>query len=83
MQGVVVGGFPKEVPHLLGYAPLVIPNLISTKATSGGFNYVRPYDNTFPPYTYSYVKSEIGKITFYQSGVLLDINYFMINKQRP
>lgn len=83
MQGIASSPFPRVVPHSLGYEPIVFPNLVSTKLSGGTFSYVRPFDNTFPPYTNSYAQSNISDITFLQSGVVLDINFFVFNKERP
>lgn len=82
MQGVAAGPFPRIVPHVLGYAPVIFPNLVSSKLIPG-FSYVRPFDNSFPPWTNSKVKSEATQFTFTQSGPVLDIKYFVFNKAMP
>ena len=83
MQGIAEGPFPRVIPHTLGYAPIIIPNLISTNLADGLFGYVRPFDNTYAPYTNSYVRSESNQFTFLQSGPLLSINYFVLNRRFP
>lgn len=82
MQGIIAGPFPRVVPHILGYAPIIFPNLISVKLVAG-FPYVRPFDNTYPPYTNTNVKSEASQFTFSQTGPVLDINYFVYNRPMP
>lgn len=93
MQGVVAAPFPvpRVVPHALGYAPIIFPNLISTKILNGGFSYQRPFDNVYGPWTRSKVKSEATQFTFEQElisfngnpGTALDINYFAITRPIP
>lgn len=80
IQGVSAGPFPTVIPHSLGYAPIVIPNLISTDLVGGTFGYVRPFDNAYPPYTNSYAKSEAAQFTLFQTGPALSINYFVLNR---
>ena len=91
MQGVVAPAFPKIVPHLLGYAPLVLPNLISTKV-AGGFSYQRPFDNVYGPWIRSNVKCEATQLTIDQENLPapgpvyatpLDVNYFVYNRPIP
>ena len=82
MMGVVAAPFPRDVPHGLGYAPIVLPNLISTKI-AGGWTYNRPFDGGWAPYTNSMVQSSSDKLTFIQSGDTLDINFFAFNRALP
>lgn len=92
MQGVVAPSFPKVVPHILGYAPIVLPNLISDKITAG-FPYVRPYDNSYGDWIRSRIISEPTQFTVLQEYIAgggsiipaapLDVNYFVYNKQLP
>lgn len=92
MQGTVAPPFPRIVPHVLGYTPIVFPNLISTKLVDGSFSYVRPYDNTFGPWVRTRVKSEAMQLIVEQESlpapgpvypVPLEVNYIVINRARP
>lgn len=92
MLGVAVSPFPRVVPHGLTYAPLVFPNLISTKLMSGTFSYVRPYDNTFGPWVRSRVKPDTTQFTIDEEllpdvgpvyPTPLDVNYFVYNRRMP
>lgn len=80
MRGIISSPFG-VVPHLLGYAPIVIPNLKSS-VTSGATGYVRPWPNG-PTVINSTVKSEPTQLTFAQTGSALDINYFVLNRPAP
>lgn len=82
MQGVAASPFPRIIPHGFGYAPIIIPNLISTDIV-GGFGYVRPFDNSWGPYTNSNIKSETTQFTVNQTGTVLSVNYFVFDKMAP
>lgn len=92
MQGVIAPPFPKIVPHVLGYSPIILPNLISTKLVGGTFSYVRPYDNTFGPWVRTRIKSEAAQFIIEQESlpapgpvypIPLDVNYIVINRPKP
>lgn len=91
MQGVCAAPFPRSVIHGLPFAPVVLPNLISTKLVGGTFGYVRPFDNSYGPWTRSRVKSEINQFTVEQEYIpwnnqnapAFDVNYFVYNKPIP
>lgn len=91
MQGVATPAFPRVVPHLLGYAPIILPNVMSDKLVGGTFSYVRPYDNTSGPWVRSRVKSEATQFTIEQENIVfnstsatpLNVNYFVYSRPVP
>lgn len=82
-NGVVGGPFPYIIPHAIGFAPIVLINLVSSDLVSNTTGYVRPFDmNTLNP-TLSQVKSEAVALTFLQSGPARSINYFAYTIPAP
>lgn len=86
MLGVAAPAFPRYVPHALGYPPFVLPNLISTDMV-GGFGYVRPFDNSWGPWTFSAITVDAGALTVEQSyidgPVALNVYYSVFNRRAP
>lgn len=84
--GVATPAFPRVVPHLLGYPPIVFPNLISTDIVAG-FGYVRPFDNSWGPWTHSNIEVGSSAITINQSYVdaapALNVYYTVFNQRAP
>lgn len=86
MTGVISPPFPVVVPHTIGFAPIILPNLISTNAFNAGAGYIRPFDTNYIPGCKSSVKSEATQFTFAQtdsSGRILPINYFAYAIEAP
>ena len=77
MTGVVSAPFPQIVPHLIGYAPIILPNLVSADFITHTTGYMRPFDNYDYGVAKSQVKSETTQFTFTQTGGKnIAINYF-------
>jgi hypothetical protein len=83
IRGTATGPFPQVVPHLLGYVPIAIPNVISTNLVDGTFGYVRPFDNSWAPWTVSFIPSAVNSIIVNQSGPALAVGYFIYNRRAP
>lgn len=84
MRGVSTPTFPKTVVHGLGYKPYIFPNLISTDLV-GGFGYVRPFDNSYPPFTLTNITVGTTDFTINQGGTgsALNVYYSLLNKALP
>ena len=89
IRGVAIAPYPTPivVPHGLEFAPIVLPNLISTDLV-GGFGYVRPFDNSWPPWTYSNIAVDVDNLTVNQtksdsSAPTLNVYYQILNQEAP
>lgn len=84
MRGVVAPSFPKTISHGLSFRPFIFPNLVSTDLV-GGFGYVRPFDNSYPPYTLTSADITTTGFTVNQSGTgsALNVYYAVLNKELP
>lgn len=83
LRGTATGPFPQVIPHTLGYSPFAIPNLVSTNLVDGTFGYVRPFDNSWGPWTQSLLQCNPANVVAYQSGPALAVSYFIYNRRAP
>jgi len=83
IRGTAAPPFPQLIPHALGFAPFALPNLVSTNLVNGTFGYVRPFDNSWGPWTNTLLQSEITRVGIYQTGPALAVSYFIYNRRAP